>query len=254
MGGGMTVSKPIAVVTGVSHSKGIGAAICRRLAQDGVSIFFIHWDSHDGWEEEFSSEIQQWGVNCLGMACDLGQVGIERQIFDKVTEEMGVPTILINNAAHSRRDGFDVLSSEIIDEHYVVNMRAKMLLSVEFARRFKRHGLTCGRIVQMISGQEQGPMPHELAYVATKGAISAFTLSLSAEVAPLGITVNAVNPGPTDTGWMTEEIKDALQPKFLMGRIGQPDDAARIVTFLTSEEANWITGQVIHSEGGFFRS
>lgn len=96
-------------------------------------------------------------------------------------------------------------------------------------------------------------MPGELAYVATKGAISAFTLSLSAEIAPLGITMNAVNPGPTDTGWMTEEIKQQLLPKFLLGRVGVPEDAARLVAFLASDEAEWITGQVIHSEGGFFR-
>jgi 3-oxoacyl-[acyl-carrier protein] reductase len=97
-------------------------------------------------------------------------------------------------------------------------------------------------------------MIDELAYVATKGAISAFTRSLSAELAPLGITVNAVNPGPTDTGWMTEEIKRGLLPKFPFGRIGQGEDASHLVAFLVKEEAKWLTGQVIHSEGGFFRS
>ena len=97
-------------------------------------------------------------------------------------------------------------------------------------------------------------MTGELAYAATKGAISAFTLSLSAELAPLGITVNAVNPGPTDTGWMNEEIKQELLPKFPSGRIGIPEDAARLVAFLASEEAEWITGQVLNSEGGFLRS
>ena len=95
---------------------------------------------------------------------------------------------------------------------------------------------------------------HELAYGATKGAVSAFTLSLSAELASAGITVNAVNPGPTDTGWMTEEIKKHLEPKFLSGRMGRPEDAARLITFLATEEAGWITGQVINSEGGFLRS
>jgi 3-oxoacyl-[acyl-carrier protein] reductase len=97
-------------------------------------------------------------------------------------------------------------------------------------------------------------MVNELAYGASKGAISAFTLSLSAEVAPLGITVNAVNPGPTDTGWMTEEIWANLQPKFRSGRMGLPTDAARLIAFLASDDAEWITGQVINSEGGFLRS
>lgn len=78
--------------------------------------------------------------------------------------------------------------------------------------------------------------------------------SLSVELAPIGITVNAVNPGPTDTTWMTEEIRKQLLSKFPMGRIGIPEDAANIVGFLASDDARWITGQVIHSEGGFYRS
>lgn len=96
-------------------------------------------------------------------------------------------------------------------------------------------------------------MPGELAYATTKGAIDALTITLSAELAPLGITVNAVNPGPTNTGWMTEEIRSELQPRFPFGRIGEPQDVARTVKFLVSEEAAWVTGQIIHSEGGFRR-
>ena len=96
-------------------------------------------------------------------------------------------------------------------------------------------------------------MPGELAYAATKGAIETFTVTLAAEVGHKGITVNAVNPGPTDTGWMTEELKRELVPRFALGRVGEPGDVARLVAFLASEEAAWITGQVIHSEGGFLR-
>src|SRR5215204_4589980 len=110
-----------------------------------------------------------------------------------------------------------------------------------------------GRIVNFSSGQSLGPMPGELAYVATKGAIEAFTRTLAAEVGNKGITVNAVNPGPTDTGWMTEELKREIAPRFPSGRIGQPEDAAKLVAFLAGDEAAWITGQVIHSEGGFLR-
>ena len=106
----------------------------------------------------------------------------------------------------------------------------------------------------MTSGQDIGPMPGELAYAATKGAISAFTKSLSPELAPLGITVNAVNPGPTDSTWMNDDIREHLLPKFPMGRIGKPEDAAKLIAFLVSDEADWITGQVMNSEGGFIRS
>lgn len=165
---------------------------------------------------------------------------------------MSIPTILVNNAAYSANDGYMKLDAKTLDDHYAVNMRATFLLSVEFARRLKQQKLK-GRIINMTSGQALGPMPGELAYAATKGAISTFTLSLSAELAPLGITVNAINPGPTDTGWMTDEIKDHLERKFLSGRIGLPEDAARLVSFLASEEAQWVTGQIINSEGGFLR-
>ena len=96
-------------------------------------------------------------------------------------------------------------------------------------------------------------MPEELAYGASKGAVEAFTRSLAAAVAARGITVNAVNPGPTDSGWMDEELRRALLPRFPRGRIGQPEDAARLIAFLASDDAAWITGQVIHSEGGFVR-
>jgi 3-oxoacyl-[acyl-carrier protein] reductase len=97
-------------------------------------------------------------------------------------------------------------------------------------------------------------MPGELAYVATKGAIEAFTRTLAAEVGHKGITVNAVNPGPTNTGWMTYQLRRELSARFSAGRVGEPEDAARLVAFLASDEAAWITGQVIHSEGGFLRS
>jgi 3-oxoacyl-[acyl-carrier protein] reductase len=96
-------------------------------------------------------------------------------------------------------------------------------------------------------------MPSELAYAATKGAVDALTITMAAEAAPLGITVNAINPGPTDTGWMTEELKRDLKARFPFGRAGKPADAAKLVKFLASREADWITGQIIHSEGGFIR-
>jgi 3-oxoacyl-[acyl-carrier protein] reductase len=96
-------------------------------------------------------------------------------------------------------------------------------------------------------------MPGELAYTASKGALEVFTLQLAAEVAHLGITVNAVGPGPNDTGWIDDELRAALLPRFPRGRIGRPEDAARVVAWLCSEDAGWVTGQVIHAEGGFVR-
>ncbi len=105
---------------------------------------------------------------------------------------------------------------------------------------------------QGVAGKIGRGITGNLAYVATKGAISAFTVSLAAELAPLKITVNAVDPGPTDSGWMDEQLQQYLLPKFPMGRIGKPEDAARTILFLASDDAMWVTGQIIHSDGGYW--
>lgn len=199
------------------------------------------------------NELGQYDVRSASLEVDLSDPNSATTIMNTVITTFGTPTILVNNAAHSTRDGYMNLDATTLDDHYAVNVRATCLLSVEFARRFKESQKEYGSIINLSSGQALGPMIGELAYVASKGAISAFTTSLSAELAHLGITVNAVNPGPTDTGWMTEDLKEHLLPKFMMGRIGTPEDAANIIGFLATEEAKWITGQVINSEGGYLR-
>ena len=243
----------IAIITGASSQRDIGTAICRKLASQGINIFFTHWESEREWIEEFQQEIANEGVKCESLKIDLSQANAAFEILDTVERKLGFPSILINNAAHSKSDGYSVLDAKTLDQHYTVNMRSNFLLCVEFARRFEHSDLDTGRIINLTSGQDLGPMPGELAYAATKGAISAFTRSLSQELAPLGITVNAVNPGPTDSTWMDEKIRESLLPKFPMGRIGVPEDVARAIAFLASDEAEWITGQIINSEGGFIR-
>jgi 3-oxoacyl-[acyl-carrier protein] reductase len=254
------MERRLAIVTGVGRQKGLGAAICRALAQDGIDLFITYWSLYDcghfpetesGEPIAIRDELRAMGVRCEALEMDLSEPDAPARLLDEVIRRMGVPSILVNNACHSERDGVDELTAELLDRHYFVNLRATALLSVEFARRFPGKG--GGRIIQLTSGQSLGPMPGELAYVATKGAVEALTKSLAVELAPRGITVNAVNPGPTDTGWMTDEIKRELLPRFPMGRIGRPEDAARLIRFLVSPEAEWITGQVIHSEGGFIR-
>lgn len=243
----------IAIITGASTPRDMGTAICRKLASQGMDIFFTHWKAEAKWIDGFQNELVNMGVRCVGMDVDLSEKDAALNILEAVTDKLGKPSILVNNAAHSTRDGYKNLDAKTLDDHYAVNMRSTFLLCVEFARRFEKNKLGSGSIINMTSGQDIGPMTDELAYVATKGAISAFTRSLSQELAPLGITVNAVNPGPTDSTWMNDGIREHLLPKFPMGRIGTPDDAARLIGFLVSDEAAWITGQIIHSEGGFIR-
>jgi 3-oxoacyl-[acyl-carrier protein] reductase len=248
----------IAIVTGASRDRGIGAAVCRAFAQAGLDVFFTHWVPYDRATAEaeedtpdyLKRQLQEAGVRAEHLGVDLGASGAAEQIIDAVEARLGSPSILVNNATHDPVDApFDEIDAQILDAYYAVNMRGTILLSIEFAKRFAaRSG---GRIINLTSGQGRGPMPGKIAYVATKGAIEAFTVTLSAEVAPKGITVNAVDPGPTDTGWMNEDIKRMLLPRFPMGRLGQSEDAARLITFLASEDAGWVTGQIIRSTGGF---
>lgn len=248
----------IAVVTGVGRTRGIGAAVCRALAADGADIFFTYWTPYDRampWgtapdnPDVLAEELRRLGVRCAHTELDLSRPEAPETLLDAVEQQLGPPSILVNNACHSDLDGWDRLDAATLDAHYAVNVRATVLLSVAFARRFR--GGPGGRIINLTSGQSRGPMPKEIAYATTKGAVDAFTVTFAAEVASRGITVNAVNPGPTDTGWMTEQVKTELLPRFPMGRVGQPEDAARLIRFLASDEAEWITGQILHSDGGF---
>jgi 3-oxoacyl-[acyl-carrier protein] reductase len=256
----MNQSRPIALVTGASRRQGIGAATCMALAGAGHDIAFTHWQAYDrqmdysdeGGPPALTSDLEAVGARVWSAEVNLSDAAAPAKLLDEVTVNLGFPAVLVNNAAYSTNDGYQVLDAATLDAHYAVNLRGTALLSVEFARRWP--GGLGGRIINLTSGQSRGPMPNELAYIATKGAIEALTVSLSAGVAPLGITVNAVNPGPTDTGWMSDQLKVDLLAKAPFGRLGRPEDVARLIAFLASPEAEWITGQIIHSEGGFVRS
>jgi 3-oxoacyl-[acyl-carrier protein] reductase len=250
-----------ALVTGVSREIGIGAAIVRQLAQAGIDVFITYFRPYDhesglaGDPEEpqrIIAALQGMGVNADGLEFDLSVADSCYRLLDYVEGTFGPVSILVNNATYSMRDGIENLTPEVLDKHYAVNMRGMMLLCAGFVRRYKKHFAPTagGRIINLSSGQSVGPMPGELAYAATKGAVDAFTLSLSAEVSRLGITVNAVDPGITDTGWIPPELDKKWTAESPMGRLGVPEDAARLVRFLASEDAGWITGQVIHSRGG----
>ncbi|MEJ2635632.1 MAG: SDR family oxidoreductase [Calditrichia bacterium] len=140
--------------------------------------------------------------------------------------------------------------TEEIDRHLSVNVRAVLLLIQEYAKQ--HDGPAGGRIILLTSGQHLGPMPH-LAYVASKGALHQLTVSLSDHFIEKGITVNTVNPGPTKTYKPDKEVNKAVLDRMPLGRWGEPEDAARLIGWLVSDEAKWITGQIINSEGGFRR-
>jgi 3-oxoacyl-[acyl-carrier protein] reductase len=247
----------VAIVTGVSRPNGIGAAVCRAFAVCGVDILFTHWLPFDrslryvadeAGVAAIEADLAARGVRVHSMEADLSSPEAPKAVMRRAIERLGIPSILVNNAAHWAAGGIGDLTASELDRHYAVNVRAMALLCAEFVRVYP--GGPGGRIISLTSGQSVGPMPDELAYATTKGAIEAFTSSLAADVASRSITVNAVDPGATDTGWMTDEVRTQLVGQMGMGRVGQPEDAARLIAFLASEAGEWITGQVIHSRGG----
>jgi 3-oxoacyl-[acyl-carrier protein] reductase len=254
-------NNPTILITGVSREAGIGAGIAREFARNQSDIFITYYRPYDhvtglaGRSDEpqrLLAELREQGSRAEGMEIDLSDPDASRRLFDAVEAALGPVSVLVNNATYSMPGGIDTLTAEQLDRTYAVNLRGMALLCVEFVGRYKLAipDIGPGRIVNLSSGQSVGAMPGELAYVATKGAVEAFTISLSAEVASLGITVNAVDPGITDTGWIPHDLKAEWERNAPMGRVGTPLDAARLIRFLASPEAGWITGQVIHSRGG----
>jgi len=251
----------IALVTGASRRVGIGTAIALELAHDGIDVFITYYRPYDQESglageaddpEKLVADIRKMGRKAEGLEIDLSVKEAPKELFDRVEGTFGAVSILVNNATYSMQDGIENLTVEQLDKHYAVNIRAMALLCAEFVKRYRNNlpGRNDGRIINLSSGQSVGPMPGELAYVATKGAVEAFTVSLSAEVGRWGITANAVDPGITDTGWISAELIEKWSAESPKGRVGLPKDAARLIRFLASEDGGWITGQVIHSRGG----
>jgi 3-oxoacyl-[acyl-carrier protein] reductase len=248
----------VAVVTGVSRDKGIGAAIAREFARQGAHLFMTGWPQFDGeetWKPDeleqplLVEELKKQGVEVEWLPLDLSLPEAPQKLWDTVQARFEVAHILMNNACFHAADSLESLDAGTLDRHYAVNTRAPILLSVEFVRRFGGKGAR--RIISMTSGQMVGPMRGQVAYVVTKAGLDAFTITFAAEVGHLGITVNAVDPGPTDSGSMTPDLRKALLSRFALGRLGQPEDAARLIGFLAGPDGGWITGQIVRSRGGF---
>lgn len=243
-----------ALVTGVSRRVGIGFAIVRRLRALGADVVIQGNDPQD----EHTIGADPGGV--AGLAAELGAVAhVDVDFTDPTAPEacleaaaaaVGHVDILVVNHAASSDQNLEQLTVEAIDRTLAVNVRAAMLLVKTYAERHDdaRPG---GRVVLLTSGQDLEPMARELPYAASKGAVSSLTASIAAHLVPRGITVNAVNPGPTDTGWATPELTRHELRRLPLGRWGTPDDAARLIAWLCGDEAGWITGQVLTSDGGF---
>jgi 3-oxoacyl-[acyl-carrier protein] reductase len=249
----------VALVTGVSRRKGIGFAIAHRLAALGADVFmhsFTPYDAERDWGADpdgilaLITELQQQGTQIAHAEGNFLDAAVPQQMIDAAVKTLGHIDILVANHTYSTMGNLEELTAHDIDIHFQVNVRGTLLLTQAFAAQ--HHQKFGGRVILLTSGQQLNPMPGELAYVASKGALQQLTLSLSAHLMPRGITVNTVNPGATDTGWANEEISEFIRTANPQGRWGQPADAANLIGWLATDEAQWITGQTINSNGGGF--
>jgi 3-oxoacyl-[acyl-carrier protein] reductase len=251
----------IVAVTGVSRRAGIGFAVAQRLLADGAKVLLHSFSPHD--------EEQPWGADPGGMEAlieelggasdrlrhieaDLGDPAAPQQVIERAIDAFGAIDALVVNHARGSNRPLKTATVEELDRTWAVNARAAVLLVQAFAANHddERAG---GRVVLFTSGQHLGPMPGELPYVLSKGALHQVTRTLADELADRGITVNAINPGPVDTGWPSTELRERLRSAFPAGRWGRPEDVAAIVAWIVSRDSAWLTGQTIDAEGGFRR-
>ncbi|QIK11031.1 SDR family oxidoreductase [Streptomyces sp. ID38640] len=256
-----------ALVTGASRRRGIGYAVARRLAAYGAGVYLHHhvphdagqpWGADPGGPDAVAEGVREVAVPGAVVAhgpADLARPDAPARLLDTAAEALGGRLdILVANHALSGSDGsLDAIDAAMLDAHWAVDARSVILLAQAYARR-RPTGLPGGRIVMMTSGQDLGGgMPEEIAYGLAKGALASATRSLATTFADLGVTVNTVNPGPVDTGYAVGELRERVAGCFPGGQWGAPDDPARLIAWLATDEAGWITGQVINSEGGFRR-
>ncbi|MFF7996126.1 SDR family oxidoreductase [Streptomyces sp. NPDC007917] len=251
---GAGAKRPLALVTGAGRREGIAAAVALGLAETGWDVAFSHWTPYDRrmpWgaqpdaADELRGRLGALGARSMAIEADLSDPSAPVTLFDTVEKELGSVTALVLCHCESVDSGLLNTSVESFDRHFAVNARATWLLIKEYGLRFRGTRGT-GRIISLTSDHTVGNLP----YGASKGAMDRITLAAARELAHLGVTANAINPGPTDTGWMTEQQKTDLSRATPLGRLGTPRDCAHLVTFLCSERGGWVNGQLLQSNGG----
>ena len=242
---------PTALITGVGTTKSIGAGIAQRLAEAGWDLALTHWSPYDRrLEREMSagqnlhSILQQSGVRISRSEFDLESSSAVEDLFAWLGGELGRADALILSHCESVPSGIMDTSLESVDRHFAVNVRASWQLIKRFASQVPDSG---GSIVALTSDHTVGNVP----YGASKAALDRIVLSCARELSHLNIRANVINPGPVDTGWMTDRVRDDLKQRQPTGELGTPRNCGGLVAFLLSPEGSWINGQLLKSDGGF---
>ena len=263
-----TLNGRTALITGVSRRQGIGFATATRLLQAGASVAIQHWSPHDAEQPWGADDIATLvaelkakaseGARVVDLSANFAEDDAPAALVTYAADALGHLDILVCNQAVSGHDGtlLEIGVSDL-ELHWRVNARATLLMTQAYAAQ--HDGRPGGRVVWLTSGQQLGPMPDEIAYATSKAALAGVTASVAADLIGRGIGLNTVNPGPVNTGYLNEGVLldadrlAAIRDRFPLGRFGEPDDPARLIAWLVSDEAVWVVGQVISTEGGFER-
>jgi 3-oxoacyl-[acyl-carrier protein] reductase len=259
----------VAIITGTNNPQGIGAATAIALAREGVRLALIYkkiphkYDdskteidgidryskANSGDMADVEKRLNALNADYLVLESDISNELRVKEIFDRAIKRFGKVNILVNNAAAADdgdNDTIETITQSVIDETFAVNVRGTLLMTREF---IKRRG-DYGRIINFSTDAAQAFPGIQLTYSASKAAIEAFTRNIAIGVGKYGISVNCIAPGPTQTGWIDEELENAVVPQIPLGRLIVPEDIADTIVFLVSERAAQVTGQVIKVSGG----